>query len=484
MTVALEFSFLSGRVHGTPWTASHNEGAVEFPPSPWRLLRSLIATWHDRAWDLEEATVRSLIERLATVYPTYAVPPFASAHVRHYLPESAHLEGVSTKTAKVIDAFAAVDSETPLIVEYDVDLSEAEHEALERLVVLLPYLGRAESLVSGRVVHTGGERTNYRRVTPGYGQLTDAPIRLLSPRQDVGVDWGGLTAIPWKVRQRGALLPPGSEVVSYQSEPPLLWDKSMVELQLHSAPTTMMSWAIRSKGKVPLTDAVAYCDAFRSAILKAIEKDAVRKAGGQIVGNYVPPRVLSGKDGLTPSTDQHSHAHFLPIPTDDGRFVEGVMLWVPGGLESYLAEVVGSVRRFFVRLEQVREVSVFLQSRDGGVRTHWIPKPATVWHTLTPFAPGRHPRRTASVQEWVESEVRRELKLRSLPDPLSVTVETGSAWGIHPLDFRRYRNSERLSSARRSFHVSLEFADGVQGPLALGALSHFGLGYFTASGSA
>ena len=147
MTITLEVRYLSGRVHGTPWGTSHNEGAIEFPPSPWRIIRSLVSTWFERAPELPEVTIRSLVEVLAQSVPTYSVPPFAGSHVRHYLPESSYLRGVEkTGTAKVLDAFAAVDPTQPLQVHWNVDLSDSELAALTKLADQLPYLGRAESL--------------------------------------------------------------------------------------------------------------------------------------------------------------------------------------------------------------------------------------------------------------------------------------------------------------------------------------------------
>ena len=41
------FSFPGGRYHATPWGSHVNEGLVEWPPSPWRLLRPFIATAYD-----------------------------------------------------------------------------------------------------------------------------------------------------------------------------------------------------------------------------------------------------------------------------------------------------------------------------------------------------------------------------------------------------------------------------------------------------
>src|SRR5260221_2417249 len=65
--IAIGLRFLSGRFHATPWGRHVNEGAVEWPPAPWRLLRSLIATCKTRLDDLisrndAEAILRALAE--------------------------------------------------------------------------------------------------------------------------------------------------------------------------------------------------------------------------------------------------------------------------------------------------------------------------------------------------------------------------------------------------------------------------------------
>ena len=69
MTV-LELSFPAGRYHATPWGRHVNEGAVEWPPSPWRIVRALIATWYLKAREIPEDTVCSLVGALSAL-PTF-----------------------------------------------------------------------------------------------------------------------------------------------------------------------------------------------------------------------------------------------------------------------------------------------------------------------------------------------------------------------------------------------------------------------------
>lgn len=43
MSVTISIRFLTGRAHLHPWQSHHSEGAVEWPPSQWRLLRAIVA---------------------------------------------------------------------------------------------------------------------------------------------------------------------------------------------------------------------------------------------------------------------------------------------------------------------------------------------------------------------------------------------------------------------------------------------------------
>src|SRR6266545_2914895 len=43
MPVTISIRFLAGRAHLHAWDTHHSEGQVEWPPSPWRLLRAFVA---------------------------------------------------------------------------------------------------------------------------------------------------------------------------------------------------------------------------------------------------------------------------------------------------------------------------------------------------------------------------------------------------------------------------------------------------------
>ena len=63
--IIIEIGFLAGKFHATPWDRHVNEGIEEWPPSPWRILRALISTWHQKAKeDISEAMWYELAEKI------------------------------------------------------------------------------------------------------------------------------------------------------------------------------------------------------------------------------------------------------------------------------------------------------------------------------------------------------------------------------------------------------------------------------------
>ena len=98
MAVAVRFRFPLGEYHATPWDRAVNSGDSEWPPSPWRILRALLSTWHTRCPNLNAETVDHVVGKLAANLPAYLLPDVQPSHTRHYLPGVGHTE-VSRDTA-------------------------------------------------------------------------------------------------------------------------------------------------------------------------------------------------------------------------------------------------------------------------------------------------------------------------------------------------------------------------------------------------
>ena len=86
--IGLSIRFPAGRFHATPWGRHVNEAVPEWPPSPWRLLRALVATWKRKLNEdplCMPEVVESLLRKLSSP-PEFFLPPATVGHTRHYMP--------------------------------------------------------------------------------------------------------------------------------------------------------------------------------------------------------------------------------------------------------------------------------------------------------------------------------------------------------------------------------------------------------------
>ena len=125
--IHIELRFPAGRYHATPWGRHVNEGAIEWPPSPWRLLRAFISVGFTKlGWQDVPQSARVLIEKLAVAPPVFHLPETTAAHTRHYMPNNA-------KTDKVLDTFAWVGhgERDALVIEWPATLDGDEANLLD-----------------------------------------------------------------------------------------------------------------------------------------------------------------------------------------------------------------------------------------------------------------------------------------------------------------------------------------------------------------
>ena len=154
MSVTVAIRFPLGHYHATAWDRSVNEGAVEWPPSPWRLLRALVATWYTRWPDLPAPVLDGLLDALGGP-PAYRTPPVLPGHTRHYLPDLGHRKGETGSTDLTLDPYLwMIPRDAELLVRWDADLVAEQRQVLGKLLELVPYLGRAESVCEASLWET------------------------------------------------------------------------------------------------------------------------------------------------------------------------------------------------------------------------------------------------------------------------------------------------------------------------------------------
>lgn len=450
MSTAIAVRFPTGRYHATPWGRSVNEAAIEWPPSPWRVLRGLYATWRWRAPELDSEVVEAALAGLV-VAPSFRLPRHVEAHTRHYYPDAAY------STDKVFDPFAALDPRAELVMRWQNELDEAARAALGRLCGLLPYLGRADSLCQARLL----SREESEKMGPegwsepgDLGALDRPGVRVLAPVSPLDV--AALLATTTAVRRAGRTTPTGARWISYppvsSAVPP-----SFRRVSTRAVPVAAVRLALAAPALPTVRQAVLYGHALRRAAM-----------------SREPSATLSGRDDRIDDgvrRDGHVHAHYLFLDSDRDGLLDTAVVWAPEGLSEKAVGAIGRIRQLHFGEPGFRPVRMAIEA--GGSVTEVVPElvgPSRRWFSVTPFAPYRYPKRQ-DVLEFLTSEVGRELASRELPPPQRVRVLAGD-W----LTYRRHRRPGE--DDLRAFGLELTFASEVVGPVALGALSHFGLGLF------
>jgi CRISPR-associated protein Csb2 len=474
-TIAIRFPL--GRYHATPWDRSANEGAAEWPPSPWRLLRALVATWYTRWPDLPAPVLDGLLEALGGP-PSFWTPPVRPGHTRHYMPDLGHRKGETGGTDLTLDSFLWVARDEDLLVRWNADLDSEQRQVLAKLAELLPYLGRSESQCEARLLDTDpvpGE-TWWR---PGIGRAQQA--RLLAPARPVSR--AALEMSTVDMRRDRRTVPAGSIWVSYAAGKPAV--EQGVARQV--SPVEAVRFAVVSR--VPMKSGNGILLADRVHELVARKLDRTRPKGSPGPEGALATDILGSGGAAT----DHRHAHWVPVAdgAERGASVQALVVWVPQGLHAEDVAATVTLREVNGRRrgrgdDEGYEVRGFppveLLFQAAGPIRQVAPElygPARRWRSLTPYLPVRHRKREV-LGDFLAADVRAELGYRDQP-PAAV-ARVGPDDGLPDRwsrEFRRYRLNERMERSRPGVGLRLEFADEVDGPLLLGQLSHFGYGIFT-----
>jgi len=504
----LDISPCTGRYHATPWGQQVNEGAVEWPPSPWRLLRALIATWHHKAGvEIPRDTLVSLIEALAGVAPEYALPPASSGHSRHYMP---YIEGKKQKTTKVFDTFAHVQKGRPIRVRWPVELETEAKEALDLLATRMNYLGRAESLVEIEVSDQSFEPNAVPLADEAVPHKEEEVVRLLAPFGKDGYQaWrqgyldsretpqpeGRKKSKPrlrlpeslfealhsetndWK--GAGWNRPPGSRWVYYRRPRPAFSIQPRARARprenknLHVAQFTIAGDVLPS-----IREALSVAERLHQALVKRSDGDPI----------------FTGKDHDGTPLTGHRHAHIFCLPDSSGHRITEITVFAPAGFNAQAQEALESLRGLWGRGgHDLKAVLTFLGTREHAGNIAPVFQESKTWTSLTPFVATRHPKASGTGKPRLdasglqigspEHDLRRLLELAGFPLPETIRPAKRYRHGTADcrwLQFMQERKSGDGLRAKNQFGkgFEIEFSEAVIGPLALGYASHFGLGLF------
>lgn len=524
----LKIIFPGGRYHATPWGHHVNEGLIEWPPSPWRLLRAFIACgFSSQGWLDIPPVARRLIDKLAEAPPSYRLPTASAAHSRHFMPVG-ELDKGREKTTLVFDTWANVGS-GELIIHWPCELVADESEILGKLASSLGYLGRSESWVEAQLTNQIPSEWNAvpcvedEHRGPGWEQVS--LMAAISPNDYV--TWqkhqaeSALAPYPLpegKKNPKATLLkkrnkaiepyppdliscltkdtawwkyhgwsqPPGSQRVLYWRRSDALQVSVPTAPRLVSAHTvTTMLLAITTAGgnrsALPhVTRTLPQAELFHQAIIGRLGK-----------GHRVNCPELTGKDELNqPVHYHHEHAHTIPVDLDGDGHIDHIIIYAAMGLRDEAQRAIRSLRRTWAKggtgdlqvavvgsgdLDILRRLPPPLNLELEGILGP--PDGAQVWESVTPFVlPKTLDRRS---KRRVIGQVNTELFSRRLPSAASVEIDLELTRPLRHY-VRKRNHGGAPPKVDAGYGLRLHFAEPIQGPLLLGYASHYGLGLFRA----
>ncbi|MBX6359200.1 MAG: type I-U CRISPR-associated protein Cas5/Cas6 [Acidobacterium ailaaui] len=487
--LAIAFTFPAGRYHATPWDRHVNEGAIVWPPEPWRVLRALIATWQHKVKPLgrhEESTLRGLIEALSQSLPEYSLPAASHSHTRHYMPQ-----WKSGETSLVFDAFASVCRKEPLIMAWPgLDLCPEQLALLDDLLAVMGYLGRAESWIEA-VRFEGRFQPNCRpEIDPSDSESVEERVTLLAPLRPEDYDsfrnsfladkdnkkakrlaktlpenlLDALSVETSNLRTQGWSQPPAARKQFYRRPAEALRPRRKPQPATSRTATTAR-YLLIGKPLPRVEETVRIGELFRRAVMSEAKR---------LLGEGAIPAFISGH-GL-PNENRHRHAFYLPWDQNNDGRIDHLILYLPDRMDLETRQIAERLKRIWSH--DGGEWQVVLENIGEAEAGGNLLAKVSEWESVTPYLHPWHVKRGFDVA----AQIRRECAMRGLPEPIQLTslkeIPVGNQLR-RPLDFRRHREKRGLMQPdRRGSFWRIRFPEPVDGPIALGFGCHFGLGLF------
>ena len=495
--LAIRFTFTANRYHATQWGRHVNEGVLEWPPSPWRILRSVVATWRRTRPDLAPNRVTPILEAMASERPKFKLPVASTGHTRHYMPYN---EGARERTTLVIDSFISIKPKDPMYVVWpNVELTSQPRDDLNSILRNMPYLGRAESWVEAELAPDfPGEANSFSIETGAIPEGDWEIVRTLTPRTQIGLR--ELEVETSDLRRGGRIDPEGTEWWAYVRK-----RDCFTEFRRHAPPppdrgegAQVVRFALAGRVLPMAFDTLRWGELARKCAMSQYG----RNNNGEV------SQSLSGKDALGKPLKGHGHTFYLPTDEDgDGR-LDHLTVWTPGpgGVTAKEFQAIVSVSTLNPGRNREPLQLAYQSHGPAGDFAGVSPLFASsrVWRSLTPYILTRHVKFRGQkdgngqreVVDGPRDQIVREVSLRWPAGPALVgvgvqglkspimPVREGQSAGFRPFDyFVHKQGGGSHGGGIFNFEIEFdsEFDSPVSGPLALGYACHQGLGIFIPS---
>ena len=501
MKVILRQTFPLGRFHANPWRAFPFEDPHgEWPPSPWRLLRAILARSHqyERECGVEGTAWREqTVKVFCTSRISWSLPPFSwrGPGLRQYQPavftfvpsgkkkpREKKYQSTLTRDNFWIIGDPRSDSDSDVIwwsvegTEWSRDLFDWLDASLARMT----YFGRAESLTEIRRVENLPPNIDINCVLEGMPSSNSVPV--LVPIPDATLEQvQSLTDAP---PVANSTVPPGTQwlYAKRPAKPPV---KLPSPKRRSKKPMRFLQFAIGTRVSPPRKSIVVLTQRFRGRVIREFLGVDWKRASME---QREAARLLTGKeaDGKPLQDHQHPHARFGILFDKETNKATRLIVWRDQPFTD------AEQRAILNAAEQELQIAFGKARRNDPWTVRLVPLDSQVppprgfdaqtyvrWETATPYVPPRHVydrRGRVKPGETPEEQLQLELKRMGF-DISKLMIEVNhevSEW-IRVHRPRRSQN-DPTNTEKRGYHVSLTFDKPVRGPIAVGHSSHFGLG--------
>jgi len=441
--IALSIEFTNGRFHATPWGKHVNEAAPEWPPSPWRLVRAMIATWKRKLNDNPDCpspTVESMLKKLSAV-PEFYLPPASTGHSRHYMPwyKKNPTLGKNVKDDKkryfvdrtlVFDGWVVTNiGDSVVVIWPEVILTGEEIKALETISRNINFFGRAESWADVRVLKDEEEfevikKINCRPADYHSERKGFDPVRVLIPEQINAfsnehtpkirkTEGRGKAKIvietplydpDWHICMETLELhdkkwsdPPGSRWITYLRPSNCFSIRTQTaEKRPERERPTVARFAIDSNVLPLVEETLWIAEKARFVAMGCFRRVEEKRLYGGNVPDGVPrikSEIFTGKDESGTPLEGHMHAFFLPTDEDgDGR-LDHLTIYSEAGFGPSELKTIDRMRTIKRDNAEPLNLVLFLIGNKDNIRSsNIILGPSRVWKSATPFFATRHPK--------------------------------------------------------------------------------------------
>lgn len=435
--IGICLSFPSGRYHATPWGRHVNEAVPEWPPSPWRLLRSLVAVWKRKCPELSGDLVESTLRKLATP-PQFVLPPAGTGHTRHYMPW--FKKGPDDRTL-VFDTFVAMPKDAVIQVLWrEIELDKAEQDVLATLLGGLGFLGRAEAWCHAELLTQESAQINCQPLNDQSVPENREIVRVLCPDPDTAFSDDHVVNIEKIFRGRGK-----NKVTEERRTSPYdpSWNLCIETLRLHKerwSDPPGSQWlhytrprdcfevkpggGRRMRPEKQRFQVARY--ALDSTVLPIVTETLpiAEQARRALMGRYgrLNPEAngtkgrsatFSGKDGEgNKRLDPHLHAFYLPTDEDgDGR-LDHLTVYTQEGYGQGELKALDRLDRLHDAQREAAGHPLRLVLLGVGHGNDYHPGPLSesyVWVSATPFLAPRRPKRKGEEARYWYSRSPEEL---------------------------------------------------------------------------